>query len=107
MDPRWTRDGMRLCRWRAPGRGGARKHVYAAGRHRGRRRKASFSAEEIVTRAIVTAAPRPWSFSASSAPSGGGGTKTDCPIQTTLGRRIYGWGDASGMSFRPDRKSVV
>src|SRR3989442_631271 len=81
--------------------GCVRKHAYTADRSRELRRKASISAGGIVTRAMVTVAPSPWSFSASSAARGCGRTKTDCPIQTTPGRRMYGRGEASDTSLRP------
>src|SRR6266581_1363250 len=49
------------------------------------RRKASSSVPAIVTRAVVTVAPRPRSFSASSLATGPGMRRTDCPIHTTPG----------------------
>src|SRR5712691_13536782 len=65
------------------------------------RRKASSSVRAIVTRAVVTAAPRPRNFSASSLATGPGMRKTDCPIHTTPGRAMYGGGASGPASDRP------
>src|SRR5437879_12700193 len=50
---------------------------------------------------IVTVAPRPCSSSARSTASGRGRRNTDCPIQTTPARGVYGTGESGVASIRP------